>query len=130
MAGNITYILLVMNLADDSTENIPCDTFKALKHAFRKYQNNRNYYVLQAYMQSQEAIDLDCIRSDMLNEWTPCYKKLPKKQDMYLVTLADGTVTTNFFSTTATENRFEEISPNNPVVAWMPRPEAWSAADH
>ena len=130
MSNNITYTLRVMNLADGTTEDIPCSTFKALQYAYEKYQNDCNYHVMQAYMSSHKTIGLDCIGNDMPNKWIPCYQKLPEKQDMYIVTLADGSVTTGFFSTTKAKNYFEEIRSNNPVVAWMPRPKAWQAADY
>jgi len=72
-------------------------------------------------------------------QWIPCSERLPSENGDYLVTLENGVVKILGYSTTQRttypkgfyhiEDGFSWRQIQNPVVAWMPLPEAWKGAD-
>lgn len=72
-------------------------------------------------------------------KWIPCSERLPSENGDYLVTLENGVVKILGYSTTQRttypkgfyyiKDGFSWRHVQNPVVAWMPKPEPWKGAE-
>jgi hypothetical protein len=114
---------------------IDLEDLKAWRAA-RIRQGNCNYddmTALNAFINTAEIVP------DRPQEWIPCSERLPSENGYYLVTLENGVVKILGYSTTQRttypkgfyhiEDGFSWRQIQNPVVAWMPLPEAWKGAD-